>query len=355
MKGVTPSDVLDLMEARKYPFRLARSALRDADLFTAQGWAPLKDKFEELDGDDEEQATESLLEINRQLLLHAEKVVALYPLTATEAKRVRAVIQGLHSKNVYALAYPFLLPASDLAKQGAGLRFAALEEEADLDHIVLAARTYRTVREQMDVADFTTVPTALKGFDQVIAMRRDYSQVFHVVTVRELSDGWALEVRVDGTGHVAAEDFGRHLAVVRDWVEKQYEDAHNSKFQSKDPINMFPAIDKLYGEKAGRVRHLGGTTTTSSVKQERMRRRSDDLREEKFHAAGQGAAKVKGFSIEKIWDSPSSTASPTLIVPGRLTDGASQAPAIRYCLIQSCATQEDYDLVFTKLTAALGL
>ena len=355
MKGVTPIDLLDLMEARKYPFRLARSALRDSDLFTAQGWAPLKDKFEELDGDDEKEAAESLLEINRQLLLYAEKVVAFYPLTSIEAKRVLAIMNGLHSKNVYALAYPFLLPAKELASQGAGLRFAALEEEANLVHAVLATRTSRTVREQIDVADFPTIPTLLKGFDQVIAMRRDYSQVFHIVTVRELTQGWVLEIRVDGTGHVVAEDFGRHLAVVRDWVEKEYEKAFNGKFQSKDQLNIFPAIEKLYAEKAGRVRQLGGTTTTSSVKQERMRRRSDDLREEKFHVAGQGAAKVKGFSIEKVWDSPSGNASPTLIVPGRLMDGASQAPVVRYCLIKNCATQADYNLVFTKLTNALGL
>lgn len=353
--GRLPMDFLELMERRKYPFRIVQAVLRDNDLPTAQGWAPLRDKYKNLSKVKNEEFAATLAEINVNLTLYAQKAIALYPVSEKEAKNFIRIFQDLSLSSEYCVSYPFTLQEEHLAVKSSALSAAAVEGSKGNEQLLLAGKMYETKRERIEVADLgDSIPASLDGFDEVIAIRRTARQFFHAVTIRNRQSKNYLEIRLDVLGHFLAADYTKHFNAVKRWLNKRYEDSYDKKPIGNE-INLFPAITSLYGSSDGRVRHLGATTNTASIKQERMRHKADDLRREAFHTAGRTAAALTEFNIEKMWDSENGSTSPSIEIPGRVATASGQTQHLPMAFIEGCTDSDDFDLVMSKLFVALQL
>ncbi|WP_346727696.1 hypothetical protein [Escherichia coli] len=114
--------------------------------------------------------------------------------------------------------------------------------------------------------------------------------------------------------------------------------------------NIFTAIDKLYKSADGTILKLGHATGTGSVKEEKMRKRKDDLRKEKYHAAGLAAigGKTNNFSISKQWNGAHNNIL-TMHVPGHFSLISSSLPFINHVIIEGCVCKSDYELLMSKV------
>ncbi|MEI2429054.1 hypothetical protein RDV84_23840 [Lysobacter yananisis] len=350
-------DYLDLIERRGYSFRLVQAVLRDQDLPTAQGWEPLKEKVQGLANAKDPKFIEKLKSITIDLTLYAEKAVALFPLSNTEALNIPAILGGIKPAGMYATNFPFLLSDAALTAQPTSLQPAHhLLTGQKLGNLVFATKFYETTRAKIEVADFNSIPAELQGYDEVIAIRRTIKQLFHLVTLRATKKGnFFLEIRLDTVAKMVEDDFRKGFRAVRRWMNKQYASAFGVDDLLDQEVNMFPAIKGLYAAADGRVRHLGSTTTSASVKQERMRSKFHDLRMEPFHVAGQKVTALDSYSIDKNWDSWLGSGQPSVIVPGKVADISSDDPHVGMVFVDGAGSIDDFELVMEKLIDSLGL
>ncbi|WP_434558002.1 hypothetical protein [Pseudomonas sp. Z4-20] len=261
--------------------------------------------------------------------------------------------------------------------------FPALAGKADcgllisryfLRHVTLSPTTVSVVittvaeyyiRENINVtvADSAAV-SKLSGYSEIIGIRKvayehvDVIRVSHGVTGPDvLSVDILLDVSRPGDAVLNQEEIIKRFNNYHSMVTFAMNSAMSGGSPLPQPLNFFPAMEKIYNSTDGNVCELGfATTLGGSVKREKMKRNTADLRVETWHAGGRKAIAsaaipdtIDIYRLSVSWKISMSDDQPILSVPG--TYKALSTGDVRHALILGCTEMASFDFAFSRLLA----
>lgn len=120
------------------------------------------------------------------------------------------------------------------------------------------------------------------------------------------------------------------------------------------PLNLWPALRPLYQGDDWSVQRLGHVNEGGYINANRGRYRTQDVRDDNYHRAGEGAvANLQLWSVTAVFSSPGGYATPTLSLEGDSRLVSMQHPHLDLARIWDCACEEDYYQVLDTLLACL--
>ncbi|APB06677.1 hypothetical protein [Raoultella ornithinolytica] len=349
MKAV---DILKGLQARNISFRLLQGELKHFGLRSARGWSDLINEYTQLSNPND---VTTLNTIYYNLLNFSNRAI-FFALPSSKSNN-QAIINSLSNtinKNnydykEYIQSYPLPISVSNHSKVKK-LRPVSIYVKDETNSIALTTTYLRPFKER-SIIDPTIMSTStqndLQNFDEIIGVKDRYIQCFDTITFNKLSG--LITFEIDMCTMLNFEELDRAATKYRRMLSILCfkNSGANILFNR---VNLFPAIDKLYNSHDGTVLKLGHATKTGSVKEEKMRKKKDDLRQEKYHAAGLAAigGKTNNYSISKQWDG-SHNNTLTVSIPGHFSLISNAIPFINYAIIEGCSTRNDYDLLITKV------
>lgn len=358
------ASILKLLRAIKsrsasYSFRLVQAHLREHDMPSASGWAPLMAKYESLNYEAiptlREEYVEALQELLHRAIRCGTSVVWFFEAQTEILTALTDILPGLvDTTSNYHQSFPFTLESDELLAQSMAPVCTKFETFGDGDEHILFMCSKRAFREREpliinDLID--QVRDALIGYDEVIGVRSGFTQAFDRLIVRPQA-GY-LELHIDLCCPLNTEELAQFCI---SYIARLKEAAHaycgDHLPWLGDAKNLFPRIAELYNTRDGRVLSLGHATGTKSIKEERMRGRALDLRDELFHKHGiQAIHGTDAYSIKKGWQSATGAHVPSIAIFGHFSSAGAAHAAVRYAIIESCSSPIDVDLVRSKLLA----
>lgn len=232
---------------------------------------------------------DGLLEALSEHQLASEKLVTLYEASDTTMADIRNKLKSANSSSgEMQSAYPFLLGDLELEKLPLGqpVLLAVKEFEGGIGAVLGSVRARRE-RETLDLCNFADgTASALSIYDEVVGLKLIRHQAFDVIWIP--GSGNYFDLRIDCPRNTQ-EDVARGAQLTA--MEAFRKMVGFDPF--KKPLNLFPAMKKMYDEVSeGRVVELAFGTTTRSIKQERMRISGDCLRDELYHRGGKEKLKT---------------------------------------------------------------
>lgn len=221
------------------------------------------------------------------------------------------------------------------------------------------------IRENINVTSADSAAVAkLSGYSEVIGIRKvayehvDVLRVSHGVTeVDTLSVDILLDVSRPGDALLNQEEIVKRFNNYHSMMTFAMNVAMPSGSPLPQPLNFFPAMEKIYNSTDGNVCELGfATTLGGSVKREKMKRNTADLRVETWHAGGRNAIAsaaipdtIDIYRLSVSWKITMSSDQPILSVPG--TYKALSTGDVRHALILGCTEMASFDFAFSRLLA----
>lgn len=231
--------------------------------------------------------------------------------------------------------------------------------------IVVSTFAEYHIRENIHVtvADSAAV-NKLSGYSEIIGVRKvvyehvDVVRISHGVTdLGMLSIDVVLDVSKPGDAVLNQEEITKRFNDYHSMVIFALNTALPGRSSAVDPLNFFPAMEKIYNSTDGNVCELGfATTLGGSVKREKMKRNTADLRVETWHAGGRNAIAAAAipdtidiYRLSVSWKISMSADQPILSVPG--TYKALSSGDVRHALILGCTEMASFDFAFSRLLA----
>lgn len=332
----------------RIPFRVAQRILKKNRFPTGPSWAAIESKM--ADGDDKG-SFQGLQQGLIESLAVGEKSLQLYRLSEDDMRQCYKVVSNLQSNiptSTLRDEFPYLLPPRSLEK--VAVRSPIVVEVIENDYATVVFYSYSRIVETRDELPLQILSSNSSDYTQVIGIRRKLVQGFASVIVPHF--GEIVQVYVDAPANtpIKAIEVDRFAVVA----------AFNSLFPRSvltDPLNLYPAVQRLYESDEGVVSHLGHTVATS-VKHERMRGPGRCVRQELFHSGGVDAVdgQITPFSIEVVWgaeDESMQGFNPSLSLDGTYMMTYSSMPVIGHATIRKCAYISDAAHVVARLLAHL--
>lgn len=289
----------------------------------------------------------------REHVLCGEKSLRLYRAEpAVLAAARNALAQLTPRASAAASQYPLLLSDEQIqeASEGVPELVAVVPHETGLAAVFSCIRSFE-IRENLEPTALPReVASALGSFSKLIRVRVQRAQTFDVVWLPH--HGNFVDVRIDMPFSVSAEAAGTQHEQIRRIA--------NALIQTEllqEPLNLFPAIDRIYRTpNEGSVVEMAFTTTTASVKYEKMRRRHLCLREEIYHRAGTTAlnGEIEPFRLAVEWalDKGSNiTSRPELNLYGRSSTLLARVQFLHEAVIRSCMDVADFEHIRDRIIA----
>ncbi len=338
-----------------YSFRSVQAILKAAGMPSSNGWVPLLNKYEALnyaDGStDWDLYHETLLEMRAASILAGTTAVWLFKAPPADvADLQRKVVSSVSKTSPFAAAYPFPLPEEELSSQSFKTVPVFVENLGAGRSAVVSCgkRAYRE-REQLGPEDLQEeLRAGLGNFQELIVVRSGFTQAYD----RLIFDPAAghFEIHLDLCCPLNTDELQQMQEAYIDRIKGPAEKAIGRKLPwLHKPTNLFPQIANLYKQGDGVVQLLGHVTSTKSVKVERMRSQLLDLREELFHKKGRAAVNDSdAFSIKKGWPAARGNV-PAVFIPGHSGQAGATDAAVRYAIVENCATGQDLEGVVARL------
>ena len=354
------SEFLKLLRAERtrsasYSFRSVQAILKAAGMPSANGWMPLLGKYEALnyaDGTtDWDLYYETLLEMQASSILAGTPAVWLFEAPPADVDDLlRMVAPSVSTTSPFSAAYPFPLPEDELSSQSFKTVPVSVENLGGGRSAVVACgkRAYRE-REQLDPEDLQEeLRAGLGSFQELIVVRSGFTQAYDRLVFDPAAGHF--EIHLDLCCPLNTDELQQMQESYIDRIKGPTEKAFGRELPwLHKPINLFPRIAKLYKRGDGVVQLLGHVTSTKSVKVERMRSQLLDLREELFHKKGRAAVNdTDAFSIKKGWPAARGNV-PAVFIPGHSGQAGAADAAVRYAIVENCATGQDLEGVVSHL------
>lgn len=342
------SDIARSMRTRM-PWPVGQKVLRVLNLARGHGWDQTVDKLSAADLNHEQM--EALCQALREHLTCGEKSSRFYEIDQAAAARSVAVVPELViSDSAFSAAYPGVVTEGELAGLPAEPTLTAVEEDEDgVAFIFCSVRTI-VVRETLGPEDFPpeAADDVFSSYDEIVGLKNKRLQAVDVVWVPRT--GGRVDVRVDYPAGMTKEVADAAHMIVRN--------AFNLLFESpvlRDPVNLFPLIDRMYFDaNEGSVVELGFGTTTASIKHEKMRRKGLNLRDESYHVGGKAnlQTRIEPFRVSLVWSRPlgrDKYSTPELSLNSNSRVAGSSAPAMYSVIVRRCLGADDYNFVRTRI------
>ncbi|MCS3415820.1 hypothetical protein M2399_000182 [Pseudomonas sp. BIGb0450] len=349
-------DYADGLNERKVSFALFRNALHQNDLAASLGWERTIDKLVEYLKSEKTSGkyAQGLEDVYIDLTNNGNKLVRVYNLLGEYDEIVKFFkLNILEEDTLYDDRFPLPLEHDDLVNAPLDINCVDFYETDSRIWFVFCSKQYVIEKEILPEGSLTDLVIEDYGrFDEIFGIRKRAVQLFDVVCIDKESS--ILEFRMDGLDVQRAKDIERRLEFLESKILKAFESDFDLGELFAGPINLFPAIQKLYLSPDGRIAEIGHTTTSAGVHNGKMRTKQLDFRDDRYHVGGVSkVAELNPHMLSKCWDSPSGYGYVQLVVPGTVALTSSENPTIDTAHILSCASDLDYDFVMSKLLESL--
>lgn len=346
----------DGLRERDVSFNLFRTALKQNDLSASQGWDRTLDKLAESLGNNKVAASyeAGLKDIYADLTLFGNKVVKVFSLPENLEALLWSLGEGFISEDsVYGASFPMPLEQEALAAAPLTIDCVARWESDTGPAFILCSKQYVVEREALPSGALNEETLDEFGqFDELYGVRKKALQLFDIIAFN-MARG-TVEIRMDGLTQQRLSDVEKRLKFVQEIINKHAEQTLGVASILPSPLNFYPCIKKLYESTDGRIGEIGHSTESAAIHRGKMRRRAHDFRDDKYHLGGvQGVSELNAHMLAKLWDSPTRHGTVELLIPGTLSVASLSNPVIEVALILSCASEDDYNFVLTKLFDSL--
>lgn len=331
----------------RMPWRVASHVMKEVGVIPAHGWDRT---IEKISDPNFEFDTDGLVSRLQEHVLGGEKYVVLIQ---TEPDTIASLLDAFGSMEIpdSEAQKTFPLSLSDEKLNGVDLEakpIKIIESEAGTSVVFSSVRMFAS-KEEITPEDLPEESEFIfKDFDEIIGYRNKRVQAYDVIWLPKI--GNTIEIRIDyPTG--MNKDIA---AAVHQHLEKKLDEIMVG-VSLGTPVNLFPAIKKLYNNGLeGNVVELAFSTTTGSVKQERMRRQRTCLRKEDYHVGGKKALshEIEPFRLGVVWTLDKDR-RPELLLAGSSRIGLSSAPELWSAVIRNCTNLQDYEFVVSRLKSNL--
>lgn len=321
---------------------------------TAQGWAPLLAKYQQLNykAINAQKYIDTLMGLHRNSCTASNTAIWIFEGPAAELTAISANADALLNKaSVFAPAFPKPVDQQTLLASplnGEFVRHLTMDDGTIVIY-ACAKRAFRH-REAIEVDQLTaSAQSDLSEYEEVFGIRSGYTQAYDRVVIDPSAN--TLELHIDLCCPLGADDLVQAQIYYTNKLKALLQHVAKSKLTwLNQGLNFFPKIDELYQAKDGQIIALGHATSTKSIKEERMRSRKQDLRKETFHKEGINAIpSTDHYSIKKGWDVLGATHVPSVFIPGGSALAGAVGSAVRHAIIENCATPEDFRFVVNKI------
>lgn len=349
-------DYADGLLDRDVSFSLFRTSLHQNDLAASQGWEKTIDKLTESLAGVKTNAlyAEGLKSIYLDLTLYGNKLVKIYKTDADLAALIPFMNGSFVDANsAFTKRYPLPLEQEDLIAAPLKLQCSGFHDEGEGVSYVMCSKQFIVERHPLPADSLTEAAMSEYGdFVEVYGVQRRAIQLFDVIAVKP--EQGIIEIRMDGLGQQRVEEIEKRLRVAEEAVKAFAAKNLGVADVLSEPLNFFPCIKKLYDSADGRIGELGHSTESAAVHLGKTRGKREDFRADKYHAGGVGSiAELNAHTLTKRWDSPTKHGVVELEIPGTLSLLSSLQPVVDVVYILSCASEEDYEFVVSKLFEAL--
>lgn len=272
-------------------------------------------------------------------------------------------LKGKVSGSPYSTYFPYILSEDQLNDIQAKPGFATYLEFDSFKSILFAQKSFYTdkITRAYDDLGSDNEKSAFhllfpNGFDQAVAIRRIPFSFYYSIS---LTDEDTLEVRMEvGT---SAQDTQANLYAAIDYFEKFFEKKFGITEVFSEPLNLFPAIKKLYDQTDGKIVDDKFSTGSGMLGNNKMRFASADIRKDSYHAGGEQAVKadLQHFGIVKTWDlhAERKACQPAISLTARPQDinKKDEDKELYVAVISNCGTESDYKHIRRKLFIAAGI
>ncbi|GGE32391.1 hypothetical protein GCM10007276_07070 [Agaricicola taiwanensis] len=340
------------MQARM-PFQIAQKILRQLDLDRGMGWEKTVQKIASDDLTDEQ--VSSLEAALREHIFCGEKSVRFFHISDDE----RSLCQSSQflepiPESEFRKHYPASVPEDQLAGLPNKPILTAIETVGEDTAFVFCSVRTQTIREPIrpDQLPTETASDLFQSYEEIVGLKTKRIQAFDVIWIPGKSK--LADARVDqplGMLGEAAENAHIDLAEAFNKLVGQ------NIFSN--PINLFPLIEKMYGdEKEGVVVELGFGTSTASVKQEKMRRQGACLRKESYHVGGKAnlPTPIEPYRVSIMWKLPlrhDQFSTPELSLNSSVRIAGSAMPSMLSVNLRKCLGNSDYNFVRSRIASHL--
>lgn len=336
---------------KKFPMSIARIILKASGLPVKRGWDETIQTVSTMMHDEDFPEREAeCLDGYAEALLCMNKAVRIYEVDERVMPQVLRVVNDLEvEEGLFAERYPYCLTTQELLDEEAGnLVLANIEYWEHGAALVYCSKAYSEERERYERDDFNAeIADVFGGADEIIAIRREALQLFHVIWVS--ADTNIIEVRVDAPKEISTEYVNS--------IHRRLVDKFNSLvgvIALSQIVNVFPAIKNIYeasGE--GAVVNMDFTTQTGSTKNEKMRKSGLDLREELFHCGGCRAVdnQIDPFRISVRWDRQHQgyLNRPEISLNSNFRTSLAEYPGLYEFTASNAHCVDDYDFLVSKV------
>lgn len=341
-------EIVDSLK-RRTPWQVGQKILAEHNLPRGRGWDNTLGKISPLAADFDDQTDDLSLALKEHILC-GEKVSSFYQLTDDETSALRAASAALQvDSNPFSDCFPLMLPEDQLGDAPRTPVLTAIEATGDGVALVYSSVRTVTIREPISLDDIPEeAQEAFDDFDEIIGIKTEHFQAYDLLWIPHA--GNRVEIRSDypnGTPIELALAARRRLEVIGNTLTQQ-PTLHS-------PINLFPLINQMYGDKnEGKVVELGFGTTTASLKHEKMRRRKQDLRNEEYHKGGKAALNtpIEPFKVSILWErkvNGQNFSTPELNIFSSALAAGNPDPAIDRVIIRRCHGLADYEFVLSRI------
>lgn len=352
--------IIDSVRSR-IPWQVMKQILKHHSLEKGRGWEDTVPKLKQHAlGSDKKSAelVEILTNAYKEHLVAGEKSIRIY---VDNKGKLPQIAEGLKHYNIpetkFAKSFPFSLSEEELDSEDLGSYLVS--NETYNSQIMLTLCTKRTIHERVSIpledalADTKNVFT---DFTEIIGIKEYTKQFFDVVFLDPLTG--RIEIRLDTGKNISADERSAGFRQIIRKFEEIASSVTGKAYELDHPVNLFPAIDRLYRSNDGRICELAFTTEEGSIKHEKMRRRSQCLRKETYHRAGTKAVdgQISAYRIAATWEHRQEATlitEPELLLPGNARMLSKENISLNEAFVSKCAGIGDYNFILSKLGALI--
>lgn len=342
----------------RVPWAVMQAVLKHHNLKKSNGWEgtlpKLEETFEAKNSQEQQIFFELLLNIYHEHLIAGEKSVRLFQETQS---KIQEIINLFKSYNIpdslFKENYPYLLESNELQNIEEGVYLANIIDLEGKLLLFFCSKRHSSERVEISLND---VQFKLGEFSEIFGIKEYDKQCFDIVILDPLMN--RVEIRLDTGSNVSTDERRAGFFQIQQQFQKLTTELMDVEYTLEKPINLFPAIDKLYRSKEGRICELAFTTETGSIKHEKMRRRHECLRKEPYHLGGSAAVdgNIATYKIAATWEyiiEATLITQPELLLPGYSRMLSQPNITLDNAIISNCAGFADYNFVTEKLNSFL--
>lgn len=336
-------------------FKIIKDALSASQLPTSNGWKKTIDKLTPLFSNSNSQSSidDATIKIDNILInsiLYANKSCQLYKISEVQTEQIKNHFTNEEVQvtfSPFSESYPLSLDTVQLNEQPLSPLLSHIYHQENKITLIYCSKRYFTSKEDIFVSELSEeAQQDLSDYEVLVGVKRDVYQAYDSVYID--LDKNLIILKIDRSDELSALEITRNMntlsEVFLEYIQQQY--CHDFNFT---PINIFPAIQKLYNTSDGKVTGLGHLTNTASSKLEKMKFKRDDLRREPYHNGGKQAVNnlINCYHISKIWHEGE------LHICGRSSLISHETPEIFIAQIYQVINGNNFQSIIDKLLIAL--